>query len=77
MARHRNSVQKGVENRFQLEWQPLAIPVRTEKEECYVRPLQKDTRMLWETLDAMATETIKATLSKSIVVGGEVCERRF
>lgn len=77
MARHRNSVQKGVENRFQLEWQPLALPVREDEENCYVRPLQKDTRMLWETLDAMATETIKATLSKSIVVGGERHRQRY
>lgn len=72
MARHRNSVQKGVENRFQLEWQPLAIPFHSEEEECYVRPLEKDTRMLWETLDAIAVETIKSTLTKSVVVGGEV-----
>ncbi|GJJ10518.1 Type I Iterative PKS [Clathrus columnatus] len=77
MARHSNSVQKGIERRFQLEWQPLAIPVRTGDEQCYIRPLEKNTRMLWETLDAIAIDTIKNTLAESVVVGGERHRQRY
>lgn len=72
MARHSNSLRKPVEQRFQLEWQPVSIPLQPAGELHHVRELKHNTRALWTALDALAVETIKRTLAGSVVVGVEV-----
>jgi hypothetical protein len=72
MSRHSNSLRKPVEKRYQMEWQPVALPVEDKVEICEVRELHNSTRELWSTLDALAIQTIKETLEDSVVVGPEV-----
>lgn len=70
MTRHSNSVKKPVEKRYQLEWQPVAIPLQSAEELHYIRELTRPTRALWTALDALAIETIKKTFTESVVVMG-------
>ena len=73
MTRHSNSIEKPVEKRYQLEWQPVSIPIQPAEELHFIRELTRNTRDLWTTLDALAIETIKKTLAEPVVVGVEVC----
>ena len=73
MARHSNSIKKPVEKRYQLEWQPVSIPLKAAEDLHIIRELTHNTRDLWTALDALAIETIKKTLAGPVVVGVEVC----
>jgi hypothetical protein len=72
MTRHSNSVRKSVKKRYQLEWQPVAIPLQPAEELHYIRELTRPTRALWTALDTLAIETIKKMLTDLVVVGVEV-----
>jgi hypothetical protein len=61
-----------MEKRYQLEWQPIAIPLEPAKELHYIRELTRPTRVLWTAFDALAIETINKMLTDSVVVGVEV-----
>lgn len=72
MTRHSNSIHQPVKQRYQLEWQPVAIPSASSKNQSYVRELSDNTRDLWMVLDYLAAQTIAKTLRGQFVVGVEV-----
>ncbi|KAF8508000.1 hypothetical protein JB92DRAFT_3121331 [Gautieria morchelliformis] len=77
MTRHSKSISTPVKKRYQLEWQPVSIPLHPAEEVHTIRELTRNTRALWTTLDALAIETIKKTLAESVVVGVERHRQRY
>lgn len=72
MTRHSNSIQQPLTRRYQLEWQPVAVPAASSRDQCHVRELSNNTRNLWMVLDCLAARTIAETLHGQIIVGVEV-----
>lgn len=77
MTRHSNSIQQPLTRRYQLEWQPVAIPVASSSDQCHVREITNNTRSLWTVLDCLAAQTIAKTLHGQIVVGVERHRQRY
>ncbi|KDQ18683.1 hypothetical protein BOTBODRAFT_154644 [Botryobasidium botryosum FD-172 SS1] len=78
LERHESALKADIEKRFDLVFQPVAIPIQDIKEAHKIVPTScPDTLELFQVLDRLSAEALKTSLETDIILGEGIDRRRY